>query len=172
MSAGGGVEYSEDLALDICTCVAGGMSLTRTLKRPNMPTLTSVYRWIADKPAFKEMLERARTDQADSLADQIRDAADTLEALATDTEKPPLAAQVQAHKVRLDALIWTASKLKPKKYSERQQVDITESSYLDLLQAIADKEQKASKRTPKVKTTRAIPLTSDEEVGDPPSTTH
>ena len=166
----GGVEYSEDLALDICTCVAGGMSLTRTLKRPNMPTITSVYRWVADKPEFREMLERARTDQADSLADQIRDAADTLERMANDTENPPLAAQVQAHKVRLDALIWTASKLKPKKYSERQQIDVTETSYKDLLQAIADKEQKATKRAPRVRTTRAIP--PDPEVGDQPEVTH
>lgn len=172
MSAGGGVEYSEELALDICTHVAGGPSLTRTLERPGMPTLTSVYRWIAEKPEFRKMLERARTDQADSLADKIRDAADVLERLANDKENPPTSAVIQAHKVRLDALIWTAAKLQPKKYSERQQLDITESSYLDLLQTIADKEERASKRAPKGKTTRAIPLTSDQEVGDPPSTTH
>jgi transposase-like protein len=169
------VTYSPDLAVRICALVADGMSIRRVCRMEDMPNVNTIYEWIRDKPEFAQMLSQAREDQADSLADDIRDAADTLESMANDRENPPNSAAVQAHKVRLDALIWTASKLKPRKYSEKQQIDVTQSSYKDVLQEIADRESKVTKRAPKASNTRAKRMDVPEstaEVGSQPNTTH
>lgn len=63
---------------------------------------------------FAEHYARARDDQGDSLFDEITDIAD---------EKPDGSMDVQAfnsrQRLRIDARKWAASKLKPKKYGDR-----------------------------------------------------
>jgi hypothetical protein len=59
-----------------------------------------------ENESFLAAYTRARADQADTIADQIMDIADT--------EPDPNRA-----KVRIDARKWIASKLKPQKYGEK-----------------------------------------------------
>lgn len=74
--------------------------------------LSSIYRWQIDHPEFREAYARAREDQADTLADQLVEISDNLEEDAN------------SRRVRVDARKWVASKLKPKTYGERQQIDL------------------------------------------------
>lgn len=100
-------DYSQEIADEICERLINGQSLNSICKRDDMPGATTVYRWIDEKPAFRDKYARARSDQADTLADEILDIAD-------DGDE-----DVQRSKLRVDARKWVASKLKPKKYGDR-----------------------------------------------------
>jgi hypothetical protein len=104
-------KYSKALAERICAGIAQGKSLVAVLKGSGMPTYNTVLRWLADEryADFRGMYARAREMQADYLADQIVDIADT----ATGKD------DAQAVKVRCDARKWVASKLRPRKYGDR-----------------------------------------------------
>jgi hypothetical protein len=87
-----------------------------------MPGVSTVYRWLSDKPEFRDMYARAREDQADTLADQIVEIADQKEGdygvdgdgvLVANTD------HIQRAKLRVDARKWVAAKLKPKKYGDK-----------------------------------------------------
>ncbi len=73
------------------------------------------------------MYARARQDQADTLADEIRE-------LAGRVERGEL--EPNAGRVAIDALKWIASKLKPKQYGDRARVDMAGS--LDLTTRVSD----------------------------------
>jgi len=64
------------------------------------------------------MYARAREDAADTLADEIRE-------LAKQVQKGEL--EPNAGRVAIDALKWSASKLKPRAYGDRSQVDMSAS---------------------------------------------
>ena len=82
-----------------------------------MPDVATVYRWLVRFPDFCEMYTRAREDQADTLADQIIEIADQ--------SQGENMAGVQSANLRVDARKWVASKLKPRKYSERHFQEVT-----------------------------------------------
>lgn len=98
--------YTEDKAALICGRIAAGESLVSICRDEDMPDVVTVYRWIAANESFRNMYARARDDQADTLADQILDIADT--------EEDPAKGRL-----RVDARKWVAAKLKPRKYGER-----------------------------------------------------
>ncbi len=64
------------------------------------------------------MYARARQDAADTLADEIRE-------LAGRVERGEL--EPNAGRVAIDALKWIASKLKPREYGDRAQLDVAAS---------------------------------------------
>lgn len=74
---------------------------------PGMPTKTTVYRWLASNPTFRDLYARAKEEQAESLADEIVSIADD------ETDDP------QSRRVRVDARKWVAARLLPRKYGDR-----------------------------------------------------
>ena len=52
--------YSDDLADRICERIARGESLVEICRADDLPSETTVYRWLAEKPVFREMYARAR----------------------------------------------------------------------------------------------------------------
>jgi terminase small subunit-like protein len=76
---------------------------------PGFPDRTTVYRWAWANPDFATRLEQAREALADHAAYEIGQIATncTVETAAAD-------------RVRLAALQWRASKLSPRKYSDRR----------------------------------------------------
>lgn len=101
-------KYTEELAARICEELALGKSLPKICEATDMPSTTTVYRWLESNTDFRNRYARAREFQADTYADQIVDLADG----ATDHNKARL---------QIDARKWHASKLRPNKYSERLQ---------------------------------------------------
>lgn len=94
----------------ICREMALGRSLIKICEDPGMPGYSTVLAWRSEDATFQEMYARAREEQADWHAEQIL--------LIADTEEDPNKARV-----RIDARKWAASKLRPKVYGDRINVD-------------------------------------------------
>jgi len=122
-------DYSLDTAIEICARLAGGEPLTRICRDEKMPSLTTVYRWLADDQhvQFRDMYARCREDQADTMADEILEIADDglndWIVRAGDGEEGGgivfNSEHVQRSRLRVDARKWIAAKLKPRKYGDR-----------------------------------------------------
>lgn len=102
--------YTPELGLKICEQLAAGLPLVKIVRLLDVG-MSSVYRWQEEHPEFRQAYARAREDQADTLADEILEVADNSEIPSDD------------RRIRVDTRKWIASKLKPKKYAERQQVE-------------------------------------------------
>ena len=119
--------YTEALADEICERLVRGESLTQITKDSHMPNVATVYRWLNKYEDFCNMYTRAREDQADTLADQIVAIADEHPDTVTILDKDGGVLEVKVdsaliawQKNRIEARKWTAAKLKPRKYGERQ----------------------------------------------------
>lgn len=113
--------YNLELASAICTRISNGEPLRQICMDPKMPNQNTVYVWIARHEDFREMYTRARSEQADTLADEIVAIADEQPAMLGDPESGFRidSAYVQWQRNRVDARKWVAAKLKPRKYGER-----------------------------------------------------
>lgn len=124
-------DYTEDLAIEICARLASGESLVRMCKADDMPSVSTVYRWIQAHEEFRDNYTRAREDQADTLADEILDIANTpVVGVKTKTnEKGEVETtegdMIEHRRLQVDARKWIAAKLKPKKYGDKQQTEVT-----------------------------------------------
>ena len=123
------VEYTEEIAEEVCWRLAHGESLVSICGDEHIPHCATIYRWLIRFPIFCEMYARAREDQADTNADEILAIADEMPPEYTD-EKGRTTLDVtfiQWQKNRIDARKWTAAKLKPRKYGDRMAVEGVEN---------------------------------------------
>jgi hypothetical protein len=114
------VTYSEALTWKICDRIAQGKSLVSVCKALGL-AYSTVARWL-QQPEYDDFCNRyarAREDQADYLTDEIVDIADK-------TRDP------QKAKVQIDARKWKAAKLKPKKYGDHVDVELSGSTSHDV----------------------------------------
>lgn len=119
--------YSDEVGAAICERIALGESLRSICRDDAMPSLASVFLWLKNKPGFSEQYVRAREVQADTLADEIIEIADESanDTYVDDDGNVKTNTEVVARsKLRVDARKWIASKLKPKVYGDRQQIDM------------------------------------------------
>lgn len=94
-----------------------------------MPSASTVFRWLSAQPAFQEQYALAREAQADTLFDEMLDIADdgSNDWMADKEEEDGFRYNgdaVQRSRLRIEARKWMAGKLRPKKYSDRQIVDM------------------------------------------------
>ena len=99
-------EFTEEIADILCEEIANGAALYKLCERQDMPSDSAVYRWLENVPAFRDKYARARERQQDFEADHILTIADE----ATDANLARL---------QIDARKWRASKLAPKKYGDK-----------------------------------------------------
>lgn len=102
--------YSEEVAGTICMEIMAGKSLRTICAMEGMPAASTVYAWLGQYPEFSAQYARAREVQADMLADEIIEIADS--------DLDPNRARVM-----IDARKWLAGKLRPKKYGDRVELD-------------------------------------------------
>lgn len=114
MAGGRPSKYSDELVTEICERIADGESLRAICREDGMPEQKTIHVWLNKKPEFQQQYARARELQADSFFDE---AVDIIHGKFKDN------IDVQAAKVKLDAIKWTSGKLAPKKYGEYKQVD-------------------------------------------------
>lgn len=100
--------YTPELGKRICTLIAEGMPLIKICKMEDMPCYAMVLTWLCEgsnyKDDFSATYEKARQDQAETLADEIIEIADEAKR-----------ENVMAARLRVDARKWCAAKLKPRK---------------------------------------------------------
>ena len=123
--------FSIDAADAICARLATGEPLSRICRDDGMPSLTTVYKWLREHEEFAKNYARAREDQADTLADETLEISDdgTNDWMASnDPDNPGYklnGEHVQRSKLRVDARKWAAAHLRPKKYGDLKQVELS-----------------------------------------------
>ena len=135
--------FSQDTVDTICTLIAEGASLKSILRtEKGMPSMPTILKWLENHKQFANQYARAREVQADTYADEITEISDSVKG---ETEN----AIVQAARLRVDARKWIASKLKPRKYGERIEVNQKSEVLLkDERDALRDKVLEAARTGP------------------------
>lgn len=111
-------DYTKDMSDKICEKISGGLSLRAICAEVGMPARGTVYRWLIENADFQDQYARAREKQADYFAEEIIEIADSAEAES---------AAVSKAKLQIDARKWAASKIAPKKYGDKQEIDVKSS---------------------------------------------
>jgi len=106
--------YSDALADTVCERMLNGESLVKICEDEEMPSRTTIYRWMDARPDFVARCARAREGLADFLVDDIERLAD----LTTE-------ANVQSMKVKISTKQWRAMKMAPRVYGERSRTELT-----------------------------------------------
>jgi hypothetical protein len=119
--------YTAEIAEAICERLAAGESLKSICRDDAMPAESTVRNWAQqDVKGFYEMYTRARNVGLDAIADEILDIADDDSRDSQVDEKGaerPNPSAIQRDRLRVDARRWYLSKLAPKRYGERVQVE-------------------------------------------------
>lgn len=117
-------DYTTEKADAICERLALGESLRSICRDEAMPAMSTVFRWLTLESGFSDQYARAREEQAEALADEIVSIADESEVSVKhegeDVRIALDATAVARNRLRVDSRKWVASKLKPKKYGDRQ----------------------------------------------------
>lgn len=128
-------DYTPEIADAICAEIALGYSLRTICKEETMPCVATVFNWIRTKPEFLEQYEKAKVEQADSLAEEMLDIADDgtndwMEKQNKDGSSYVALnpEHVQRSRLRVDTRKWIASKLKPKKYGDKVELSGNQSN--------------------------------------------
>ena len=116
-------EYDQAKAAEICSRLALGESLNRICKDDHMPDMSTVYRWMFANEDFRNNYARAREDQAETHADELIDLADVEPVVIDENGKLKIdSAWVNLQRLRIDTRKWVASKLKPKRFGDKLDV--------------------------------------------------
>jgi hypothetical protein len=119
---------------EICSRIAAGESIAKISRDDAMPHAATLWRWIYDDALFRDAYTRAVQARSMVQADEIRD----LTEKAIKGEIPPDVARVV-----IDAAKWTAARLLPKIYGERQEVSVSHTHthvlHLEALKEMADR---------------------------------
>lgn len=108
-----------------------------------MPGLSTVFKWLRENEKFSQQYAHAKAEASDALFDEIQDIADdgTNDWMEKrDAEGAVIGWQqngeaLQRSRLRVDTRKWMMSKMKPKKYGERQVVELETSGLADKLEA-------------------------------------
>ena len=140
------IEYSPELAYEICDLIARGESILNISKREGMPSNTTFYKWMREIEEFKALVETAKEDQADTLFEEmIKIADDGSEDHVLDLEGNIIFVKenVQRSRLKVDTRKWVVSRLQPKKYGERASLDVNANVTIN---NVADNLTKARER--------------------------
>jgi len=126
------MEYSKELAIDICSRIAEGESLTKICQEKNMPSKGLFLKWVLKAEsgdekyiALRDQYARAMSVRTELMREEIMEIADdgTNDWMKNEKGEDVLNHEhVQRSKLRIDTRKWLMSKLEPKKYSEKLQI--------------------------------------------------
>ena len=104
--------YTEEMGNLICDKLTEGVSLRKLCMQDDFPAASTVYVWLDRFPDFAEKYARAREAATEDMLEDILEIADR------DGLDP------QEKRVRIDTRKWVMGRLKPKKYGDKQTVDV------------------------------------------------
>lgn len=157
-------KYCKEITNEICLRLAHGESLRQICRSEHIPDIGTILDWLIDdrKVEFHQQYARAREIQAEYMFDEIIDIADdgSNDWMEIET-KSGRVIEVGNHehmnrsRLRVDTRKWYLSKVLPKKFGEKTQVE--HSGTIDLnakniLQAVEEAETQAVSRLTKVST--------------------
>jgi hypothetical protein len=115
-------DYSETIATAICQEISSGRSLRSICAQDDMPAQSTVFLWLAKHAEFSEKYARAREAQADAMLEEILEIADDgksdkyLDGEGNERTDQDVIAR---SRLRVDARKWAMSKMAPKKYGDK-----------------------------------------------------
>jgi len=126
-------DFSPEMAMAICVEISSGRSLRSICLDEGMPDKATVFRWLAKYEAFRDQYAHAREAQADAMLEDILEIADDgTNDSYTDEEGNVRTNQdvIARSRLRVDARKWAMSKMAPKKYGEK--LDLNHSGSVNL----------------------------------------
>lgn len=111
----------EKIKAEIIDWIICGKSVRSYLQQEGKPNYSTILDWLREDGEFATNYARAREEQADTFADELMAIADEMP--PSDDNGKTDAAWIAWQKNRIEARKWIASKMKPKKYGDRQQID-------------------------------------------------
>jgi hypothetical protein len=123
--------FNKKLGSNICKRIAEGESLRTIVKDEDMPSASSICRWLLDedKKEFWEQYEKARNVQAELMFDELLEIADDgtndwVEKQYADKVVEVIDSEhIQRSRLRVDTRKWYLSKVLPKKFGDK--IDLT-----------------------------------------------
>ena len=131
MPAGRPSEFSQEIADAICERIAEGDSLRTICFDDGYPDKATVFRWLAKHQTFSDQYARAKEAQTDAFAEEILDIADDasndfMEVHHGDNEGwRENGEAIRRSQTRIEARKWLMGKMRPKKYGDRVQTEVT-----------------------------------------------
>jgi len=133
MPGGRPTKYNKRLADKICNALADGKSLRKICNPKDMPNRGTVYRWLGENEKFNNQYARAKREMAEDMAEEILEIADDTSmdmGFKKSEDKDGKGAtpfvdkeNIQRSRVRIDTRKWLMSKLIPKKYGDKQEIE-------------------------------------------------
>lgn len=125
--------YTVELADAICEQIANGIPLREVCRQEGMPAWRTVYDWLHDEPDFAARFARSRDLGADHIAETCLEIADDARndwMEKFDREGTAVGWQlngdhVQRSKLRIETRLKLLAKWNPKKYGDKQAVELT-----------------------------------------------
>lgn len=125
------ITFSGALFDGILARIASGESLNKICSEPDMPVRKSFYEWVANDEVLRDRYTHAMSVRADFLFDELIDIADTpqigVKTKIDDTGKSEETRgdMIEHRRLRVDARKWYLSKLAPKKYGDKVNLEHT-----------------------------------------------
>lgn len=107
LTVGRPTEYTEELAEKVCALLGEGKTMRSICAMPDMPVVTTIWRWEQRYPEFCKLSQRAREDGTHVLADECI-------LIADDPVLTP-----QDKRVRIDTRLRLIGKWNAKKYGDK-----------------------------------------------------
>lgn len=135
--------YSEkqkkQLLDEICQRIIEGEAVRNILRDKHMPTYANFYKWIQKDPDKEKQYARAKEVYAEKVFDEITLIADGTgdDILIDEDGKEQVNHNViQRDRLRIDARKWALSKMLPKKYGDKLELDNQHSGEIKITRNI------------------------------------
>lgn len=113
------IKNPEEHKQAIIEWIANGESLrSYCANTPGAPKPSTVIQWTVEDPAFGEQYARARELGADVIFD-------ALDEVSNEAEMADSAVKIAGLRLKADNIKWKLARMAPKKYSDKQQVEMS-----------------------------------------------
>ena len=128
MKTGRPTIYTAEAGKEICDVIASSSKGIKKICDTNkhFPNPDTIYRWVKEHKDFSDQYARAKRLQIEVIVDEIIDIADDVsqDALINDSGKQVVNHEhIHRWRLRIDTRKWLASKLAPKIYGDKVQLD-------------------------------------------------
>lgn len=108
--------YSKELTETICLRISNGRSLRDVCSDSDIPTMSTVMKWLSKNNDFSEQYRVATDNRHDFHFEEMLDIADNV---------IPDTAEIAKARLKIDTRKWMLSRMNPKKYSDKQSIEHT-----------------------------------------------
>lgn len=107
-------DYTQEIAEQVCSWLAGGKSLRAYCRQENTPDVTTVCRWIVRHDEFRQQYAQAREAAGYAHGDGVIEIVELLREGGLEH---------QTAKAMMDGLKWAAERMAPKAHGAKQEIN-------------------------------------------------